>query len=138
MTTRQRTSVPLLLPFAVLLLAGCSAAGGASPSPSPSPSPSAVAVTSPDEAEARVEALHPEFAGMAPLDPDVIGACCWSEAKAVEGGYQVTFTIGWGDCPAGCINRHVWTFAVSPGGEVALIGEEGPPVPPDVMSNAGG
>jgi hypothetical protein len=123
----------------IVVLAACSSAGGApSPSPSPSPSPGAASVTSPEEALARVQAEHPEFAGLGPLDPDLIGACCWSEAKAVDGGYQVTFTVGWGDCPAGCIDKHVWTFAVAPDGRVGLIGEEGPPVPADVMSNLGG
>ena len=116
----------------VLVLAGCSNAG----TPSVSPSPGGP-VTSPEEAEARVKAARPEFAALGPLDPDVIGACCWSEVKAVEGGYQVQFTVGWGDCPAGCINRHVWTFSVAPDGQFALTGEEGPPVPPEVMAGAG-
>jgi hypothetical protein len=132
-TTRAALSTVLLI-----VVAACSAAGGTAPPPPPSPSPSGSAVTSPEEALARVQAERPEFAGLGPLDPDLIGACCWSEAKAVEGGYQVKFTIGWGDCPAGCINRHVWTFAVAPDGRVGLIGEEGPAVPPDVMTGTQG
>jgi hypothetical protein len=122
----------------LLVLAACSAAGGPAPSPSASPSPSGLLVTSPEEATARVQAEYPELAGLGPLDPDLIGACCWSEAKAVEGGYQVVFTVGWGDCPAGCINRHRWTFAVAPGGQVGLIGEEGPEVPANVMPGSEG
>lgn len=90
-------------------------------------------VTSPEEAVARVQAEHPEFTGLGPLDPDLIGACCWADAKAVEGGYQVVFTVGWGDCQAGCINRHLWTFVVAPAGEIALIGETGPAVPAEEM-----
>jgi len=130
-TTRAALSTVLLI-----VLAACSAAGGsAPPSPSPAPGP---AVTSPEEALARVQAKHPDLAGLGPLDPDLIGACCWSEAKAVEGGYQVMFTVGWGDCPAGCINKHVWTYAVAPDGRVGLIGEEGPAVPPEVMSGTQG
>jgi hypothetical protein len=125
-----------LLMALVFVLAACSSAGA--PPSTPSPSPSAPAVTSPDEATARVQAAHPEFAGIGPLDPDVIGACCWAEAKAVEGGYQVVFTVGWEDCPAGCINRHKWTFAVAPDGQVGLIGDEGPEVPADVMQGAAG
>lgn len=84
-----------------------------------------------------MQAEYPEFAGLTPPDPELIGACCWYEATAVEGGYQVVFTVGWGDCPAGCINRHRWTFAVAPGSEVALIGEDGPGVPADVMPGGG-
>jgi hypothetical protein len=124
-----------LLVVVSLVLAAC-AAGSSPPSPSPSPSPSQPVVTSPEEAVARVQAERPEFAGLGPLDPDIIGACCWSESKAVEGGYQVTFTVGWGDCPAGCINRHVWTFAVAPDGQLALLGEDGPAVPAGVMPGA--
>jgi hypothetical protein len=132
-TTRAALSMALLL----AVIAACSAAGGTAP-PTPSPSPSGPAITSPEQALARVQAEHPEFAGIGPLDPDLIGACCWSEAKAVDGGYQVTFTVGWGDCPAGCIERHVWTFAVAPDGTVGLIGEQGPAVPPDVMTGTQG
>jgi len=121
----------------LLVLAGCSAAGRP-PASSPPPSPSQAAVTSPEEALARVQAAYPEFAGLGPLDPELIGACCWAEANAVEGGYQVVVTVGWGDCPAGCINRHQWTFAVAPDGQVGLIGEQGPEVPADVMPGGAG
>jgi hypothetical protein len=119
---------PALLVVALLALAACSAA--ASPPPSPTPG---TPVTSPEEAVAQVQAEFPELAGIGPLDPEVIGACCWSEAQAVEGGFQVMFTVGWEDCPAGCINRHRWAFAVAPDGRVGLIGEDGPAVPPDMM-----
>lgn len=132
----MKTSRPALLMALLLVLAACSAAGRP-PSSSPPP-PTQPAVTSPEEATARVQAEYPEFAGLGPLDPEMIGACCWSEAKAVAGGYQVVFTVGWGDCPAGCIDRHRWTFAVAPGGEVGLIGEEGPEVPANVMPGSGG
>ena len=130
----MRTSRLASLLALLLVLAACSAAGG----PLPSPTPSGPAVTSPEEAAARVQAEHPELAGLGPLDPDLIGACCWYEAEAVEGGYQVVFNVGWGDCPAGCINRHRWTFLVAPDGQVGLIAEEGPEVPPDVMQGGGG
>ena len=56
--------------------------------------------------------------------------------------YTVTFVVGWGDCPAGCINRHSWTFAVSKDGAVTIAAEQGPPVPPgtpgsDIDAGAG-
>jgi len=55
----------------------------------------------------------------------------------------VTFQVGWGDCPAGCINNHTWTFAVSKDGAVAITAEQGQPVPPGtpgsgIKSGAGG
>jgi hypothetical protein len=128
---------PALLVVVLLMLAACSAASSRpSPSPSPSPAPSEPGVKTPDEAAARIQAEHPELAGIGPLDPDVIGACCWYEATAVDGGYQVVFTVGWGDCPAGCIDRHRWTFAVAPDGQIGLIGEEGPAVPAGQMPGA--
>ena len=133
----MKTARAALFPALLLVLAACSAAGAPS-SASPPPSPSQPAVTSPEEALARVQAAHPEFAGLGPLDPELIGACCWSEAKAVDGGYQVVFTVGWGDCPAGCINRHQWTFAVAPDGQVGLIGEQGPEVPAGIMPGGPG
>jgi hypothetical protein len=133
----MKATRPASLVTLLFVVAACSAAGGPA-APSPSPSPSGPVVTSPEEATARVQAEYPEFAGLGPLDPELIGACCWSEATAVEGGYQVVFTVGWGDCPAGCINRHRWTFAVAPGGEVGLIGEEGPEVPANVMPEGEG
>lgn len=131
----MKTTRPALLLTSLLVLAACSAAAG--PSPSPSPSPSVTAVTSPEQAAARVKAEYPEFAGLTPPNPDLIGACCWYEATAVEGGYQVVVTVGWGDCPAGCIDRHVWTFAVAPDGTVGLIGEEGPAVPAGQLPSGG-
>lgn len=34
------------------------------------------------------------------------------------------FSRGWGDCPAGCINREFWTFRVE-GAEVSFLGSRG-------------
>jgi hypothetical protein len=134
----MKTIRPALLIASLLMLAACSAAGPrASQPPSASPSPRQPSVTSPEQAAARVKAEHPEFAGLTPPNPDLIGACCWYEATAVEGGYQVVVTVGWGDCPAGCIHRHVWTFAVAPEGRVGLIGEDGPPVPAGQLPDEG-
>lgn len=36
-----------------------------------------------------------------------------------------TFSYGWGDCPAGCINRRSWDFSVFPSGEVSFEGSYG-------------
>ena len=35
------------------------------------------------------------------------------------------FSIGWGDCPAGCINRRFWEYTVSDAGEVRYWGSYG-------------
>jgi hypothetical protein len=143
-----------LIALLATMIAACSASSGVSPSPTPSASgsqtPSLVpvpshspapsdgsgrgeAITTPDEAAQRVIEVHPEFAGISAQDPDLIGGCCWYEATRVTGGFQVVMNVGWGDCPSGCIDRHRWTFAVSPQGDVGLINEDGPEVPPGVL-----
>lgn len=40
----------------------------------------------------------------------------------------VTYSHGWGDCPAGCIYRHYWDFKISPSGEVEYAGNRGEPL----------
>jgi hypothetical protein len=51
-------------------------------------------------------------------------------------GWQVTVTKGWGDCQAGCIERHTWVFAVDATGTVTLVSEEGDPLP-DAIDGGG-
>ena len=46
--------------------------------------------------------------------------------------------VGWGDCPAGCINEHRWTYAVQPDGSVVVQAESGQPVPPEAWPSPGG
>ncbi|MFH5830875.1 hypothetical protein [Halalkalibaculum sp. DA384] len=38
------------------------------------------------------------------------------------------YTLGFGDCPSGCINSHVWVFDVYSDGTVQFVGEEGDPL----------
>lgn len=63
----------------------------------------------------------------------------WAEPNSVGGdgndirvsrhgaGWRLDYSVGWGDCPAGCINRRTWSFAVSgaPGGGVQFLGATG-------------
>lgn len=42
---------------------------------------------------------------------------------------RYTFEYGFGDCPAGCINRHIWHFRVYKDGTVEFESESGAPVP---------
>jgi hypothetical protein len=80
-----------------------------------------------------VIASDPRFAGTIELTPDIIGASRWWTAEPLPGGgYRIELTIGWGDCPAGCIDRHVWTYEVTPEGAVELVGETGDPVPSEL------
>lgn len=39
---------------------------------------------------------------------------------------RFTFEYGYGDCPAGCINHHLWHFNIHEDGSVEFIDEEGP------------
>jgi hypothetical protein len=67
---------------------------------------------------------------MRPRDLGLIGQSAWYDVRPAGTGYVVTVSIGWGDCPAGCIERRTWVYSVSDRGEVQLIsvtGDEGPP-----------
>jgi len=111
----------LFLSALLLFAEGCSS-GAAVPS-----------VTTPDGAAALVIASDQRFNGVVKQDPGLIGACCTYQAVASTGGaFAVTIEIGWGDCPAGCIDRHHWFYVVAQDGSVALQREDGPPVPAGV------
>jgi hypothetical protein len=133
---RRHRSWPLRLLAATLAftaVGGC-AAGGSSPSPAltsqPTPTPITVTVSNAADAAAIVIASDPRFAGTMEQRPDVIGASRWWTAKSLPGGgYRIELTIGWGDCPSGCINRHVWTFDVDASGGLTPVNESGDPVP---------
>jgi len=136
---------PLAILPLIVLLAACSGASAPLPAASAggagasAPAASAPApVTSADEAAAGVIAADARFAGLRPLNPNLIGQCCFYQVQATETGYVVTIEVGWGDCPSGCINRHRWAFAVTPDGEIALMGEQGPPVPAGVPGAGSG
>ena len=118
-------------------LGACSAGTGSTPSPvptaEPTPTPVAASVKTPGDAAALVIASDPRFAGATELRPDVIGASRWWTAKPLPGGgYRIELTIGWGDCPSGCIERHVWTYDVDATGGLKLVSESGDPVPSEL------
>ncbi len=74
-------------------------------------------------------AQQPRFAGIGPRDDHLIGQASWFEVSEAADGWQVLIRIGWGDCPAGCINEHRWTYAVGRDGSVELLREEGDDLP---------
>lgn len=112
--TAARTAVLLVSLFA---LAACSPAG--SPSPGPSTADGAVRL---------VLAQDERFTGIGPRNPDLIGQAAWYEVAASNAGWQVQIYMGWGDCPAGCINHHTWVYEVTRAGEVEPLSEEGDPL----------
>jgi len=88
------------------------------------PSP-ATRIGSAQEAVDLVLGQNELFAGIGPRDPELIGQASWYEVTATDDGWQVEIRMGWGDCPAGCINEHRWRYVVSTSGEVELVDESG-------------
>jgi hypothetical protein len=125
----------LLLVLAIVACAGAGAGPSPTPVPSlrPTPTPVGATVATPQDAATLVIASDPRFAGTTELNPDIIGASRWWTASPLAGGgYTIELTIGWGDCMAGCIERHVWTYEVRPDGTVTKVGETGDEVPADL------
>lgn len=122
-----RLALVALLAAAALLAGACAA--GAAPGTTPIPSgPAGTGLLTRDEVVALVLASDPAFAGIGPLDPDLIGQSAWYEVSPGTVGWRVTITKGWGDCQAGCISRHVWVFQVDGSGTVDLVEERGDPL----------
>jgi uncharacterized surface anchored protein len=143
---------PLARPLASLLVgvaigfaaAACSSGGSGTPAasnPGPSEQPQPSWIHSAEDAAAAVAATNPLFEGISKHDPELIGQGSWWEATPLigytPGSWQVVYTIGWGDCQAGCIDQHTWTYQVAPDGTVTLISEEGSPLASDVLDGAG-
>jgi hypothetical protein len=42
---------------------------------------------------------------------------------------KYVFSHGWGDCPAGCIEHHLWTVTIASDGSITLL-ESGDPILP--------
>jgi hypothetical protein len=113
----QLRAVSLAVLTLVLALAACAASAGGSP-----PIDAAAAARLALAQQAR-------FAGIGPRDENLIGQAAWYEVTDAEDGWEVVIRIGWGDCPAGCINEHRWTYAVGRDASVELTHEEGDALP---------
>jgi hypothetical protein len=101
----------------VLVLSACSPGSGGSPGPS-----------SAQDAVRLVLAQNERFAGIGPHRADLIGQSAWYEVADSNAGWQVQVYLGWGDCPAGCINHHTWVYEVTRAGDVKLLSDEGDPL----------
>ena len=117
----RRLPITLLAAALLVLLAACGGAGDADPS-TPTPTPSVGPVTTPEAAVAAVIAHEPRLSGIGPLDLELIGQSSWYEVMPASGvgAFLVSVRVGWGDCPAGCIDEHSWVYAVGPDGRLAV------------------
>jgi len=136
-----------VLLFAVLavgaIVTACAGSPAASSPASSSPSAAPTGdglVDTPEEAIAAVVAHDPRFAGVGPYRADLIGQSAWYKVMPASGvgAFIVEIQVGSGDCEAGCIDRHTWTFAVLPDGTVNLQSETGGPVPPAAFPSPSG
>jgi hypothetical protein len=100
---------------------------GSAPAASQAPLPASS--LSPTGAAALVIATDPRFAGIGPQDPTAIGQGSWYVVSPDPVGWQVLVSLGWGDCPAGCLYRHTFIYRVSFAGLVSLVEENGAPWP---------
>jgi hypothetical protein len=102
----------------LLALAGCARAPGSGSS----------GITDAAAAARAAIAEQPRFAGIGPRDDNLIGQSSWFDVSEAGDGWQVVIRIGWGDCPAGCINEHRWTYSVGKDGQVELVSDTGDPL----------
>ena len=69
--------------------------------------------------------------GVVSAEPDAVaGDGNDIRGAALGPGWRLEYSVGFGDCPTGCISRHTWTFRVEGDGTVTFLGSEGPPPPP--------
>jgi hypothetical protein len=117
----RAASLAVMTGVLVLALAAC-ATGGAAPGASATP---------PGAADAARLALAQQdrFRGIEVFDANLIGQAAWYKVAAASDGWEVQIRIGWGDCPAGCINEHHWLYGVASDGSVHLISEDGDALP---------
>lgn len=50
-------------------------------------------------------------------------------AEERDAAWRLTYSVGYGDCPAGCIARRFWAFDVHPDASVTYVGGWGDPPP---------
>src|SRR4029079_11873065 len=125
----------IVISVAAMMAGACGGSASASSPASPS-APIGGPVRTESDAVARVIASEPRFRGIPARARVLIVQAAWYEFTPASGvgAFLVTMRIGWGDCPAGCIDEHSWTYAVGPDGSVKLQSEAGSPVPSDART----
>lgn len=59
----------------------------------------------------------------------IVGGASDIRAERDGDAWLLIYSVGWGDCPAGCIHWHHWTFRVGDDGAVKYRGSGGDPAP---------
>lgn len=90
---------------------------------SSNPSSTPLLIANLEGAVAAVKSRFPEMAKIKPAGTSLIGGS--TDLKSFErgDGWDLVFSEGWGDCPAGCINNRYTYFSVKKDGRVQKIGE---------------
>lgn len=122
----RRRHVAALVAVTIGIVAAC---GGTAATPTPP------TVELPFETRAVAVALasDPRFRGFGPPDPNLIGQDRWYEVLPLGDGVRVRLHVGWGDCPAGCINEHLFDIDVDRSLAVAAVVESGDPLPAGLL-----
>ena len=132
----RRPSHPIRIASALAVIAVIAIVSGACSAAKPSDSPAAAShgVTTADDAMAAIRARSPLFDGIKRKDPNLIGQGSWWDARQnPDGSFLVTIEAGAGDCQAGCITRHDWTWTVAADGSMTFGGESGAPVADELL-----
>jgi len=116
--TSSRLAAALTVITLAVVVAACAQGPGASGTPTTAAAAARLAL-----------AQQERFRGIGPFDPNLIGQAAWYKVATAGDGWEVQIRIGWGDCPAGCINEHLWLYGVSHDGGVHLISEDGDALP---------
>ncbi len=59
-----------------------------------------------------------------------MGTANWTIGVELEPeALLLTYRVGWGDCPSGCLAFRWWQFRVDGTGTVTYLGAGGPPLP---------
>ena len=130
-----RPLVVLVLALSCVSLSACASSAASSASPGASggsASPTPVVIASGEAAARLVGSTNPLLAGVRAREANAIGQANFWVATQTKTGWRVVFTIGWGDCQAGCIQTHTYTYDVTTGGAVALAKEVGDAIPAEV------
>jgi hypothetical protein len=92
------------------------------PTMTPSDTPRRPLVTTEDAIHA-VQSQYPAVADISDMPDTTIGKSEDIYVQPQENGWRLIFWMGWGDCPAGCINSHYWYFTVGTDGAIELAAE---------------